>query len=201
MYGNRIYLPTAFSHSCQWIALSESYHPCYNTRTKSDNTNIGIRRVLLVSIDVYLFLAVTRVCVRTAPNGALQGDGRKPTHTCIWVCVWCWCTLLFCFFLSLSLVQSISACVYAETTNWMQSIRIGNWWCNVGEFWLAPMATGVVFSISMDNCILLSGAGDQKCWKSGLFYGTISVCHFDGTSGNVFSHLTRFVCLCNVHRI
>lgn len=68
-------------------------------------------------------------------------------------------------------------------TNWMQSIRIGHWWCNMDKFRLAPMATGVVFGDRMDNCILLFIKRHQKCWQSGLLHCTFPICYVDGTSG------------------
>lgn len=55
------------------------------------------------------------------------------------------------------------------------------------EFRLASMATGVVFGISLDNCILLSIARHQKCWQSRLFHRTVPLCDVDGAVGKCFA--------------
>lgn len=84
----------------------------------------------------------------------------------------------------LSVFFSSSSASYVRRTNRLQQVRIGHWGCIVGEFRLAPMATGVVFGISMDNCILLFVARHQECRQSCVLHSTFPVCDVDGTSGN-----------------
>lgn len=60
---------TAFIPRYQWIALFESNQQCANTHTKRDHTNIGFRRVLLVSI---CFLFMFALPMHIAPKCVLS---------------------------------------------------------------------------------------------------------------------------------
>lgn len=167
MYGNRKHMRTAFIERYQWIALFESNQQCANTHTKRDHTNTGFRRVLLVSIYFPFMFAYVYLCTEL-PNVCFRFDGIWGEHMSDSWITFCW--------------RSFRSMVRYRT-NWMQSIRIGHWWCNMDKFRLAPMATGVVFGDRMDNCILLFIKRHQKCWQSGLLHCTFPICYVDGTSG------------------